>query len=276
MTGHLAAIYSRRHDMIRMLRSAKAPGRPYLLLATDELLPANFNFNNAPLHIVGLRTQSAKLATYSTWTPRTGKIEPETMELEFYDYGTPEGAAEMVSDPDDRRARVMLNMLLKNLIPNELPGAAAGCSRSGAGALQESVPLCGGAGSGSELRRIRARSAPQPWIRARILGNRHAVTGAFTARFARARRHEPDRRHHFRRKMPSAVLGSIKHQTGIAERSWSGSLWAPIKRIPAEMDRRRPRCQGSCGIPSPDFCTKNRCIGGLIMEKCFCNKDLTR
>jgi hypothetical protein len=127
MTGHLARIYSRRHNMIRMLRSARAPGRPYLLLATDELLPAKFNFNNAPLHIVGLRTESAKLATYSTWTPRTGEIEPETMELEFYDYGTPEGAAEMVSDPDDRRARVMLNMLLKNFIPNELrerlPGA---------------------------------------------------------------------------------------------------------------------------------------------------------
>jgi hypothetical protein len=127
MTGHLARIYSRRHNMIRMLRSARAPGRPYLLLATDELLPAKFNFNNAPLHIVGLRTESAKLATYSTWTPRTGNIEPETIEPEFYDYGTPEGAAEMVSDPDDRRARVMLNMLLKNFIPNELrerlPGA---------------------------------------------------------------------------------------------------------------------------------------------------------
>ena len=127
MTGDLAKIYSRRHNMIRMLRSARAPGRPYLLLATDELLPAKFNFNNAPLHIAGLRTERAKLATYSTWTPRTGKIEPETMELEFYDYRTPEGAAEMVSNPDDRRAWVMLNLLQRYFIPNELrerlPGA---------------------------------------------------------------------------------------------------------------------------------------------------------
>jgi arylsulfatase A-like enzyme len=138
MTGQLARIYSRRHNMIRMLRSARAPGRRHLLLATDELLPAKFNFNNAPLHIVGLRTESAKLATYSTWTPRTGKIEPETMELEFYDYGTPEGAAEMVSDPDDRRARVMLNMLLKNFIPNELrerlPGALGAAQELSKGA----------------------------------------------------------------------------------------------------------------------------------------------
>lgn len=103
-----------------MLRSAKAPGRPYLLLATDELVPAQLNFNNAPLHIAGMRTQSAKLATYSTWIPRTAEIAPGTMELEFYDYATPEGAAEMVSHPDDPRAREMRDRLLHDLIPNEL------------------------------------------------------------------------------------------------------------------------------------------------------------
>lgn len=120
MTGELAAIYGKRHDMVPMLRSAKAPGRPYLLLATDELVPAQLNFNNAPLHIAGMRTQSAKLATYSTWIPRTAEIAPGTMELEFYDYATPEGAAEMVNHPDDPRAREMRDRLLHDLIPNEL------------------------------------------------------------------------------------------------------------------------------------------------------------
>jgi uncharacterized sulfatase len=120
MTDRLAKIYGERHDMVPMLRSASAPGRPYLLLATDELIPANFNKNKAPLHIVGLRTQAAKLATYSTWTPSTGEIEPGTLASEFYDYSTPQGVAELANTPDDPRAQQMLNTLLENLIPNEL------------------------------------------------------------------------------------------------------------------------------------------------------------
>jgi uncharacterized sulfatase len=120
MTGRLAEIYGGRHDMVPMLRSASAPGRPYLLLATDELIPAQFNTAKYPIHIVGLRTQSAKLATYSTWTPRTGQIEPGTVELEFYDYATPQGAAELANNPDDPRAQQMANILLNDLIPNEL------------------------------------------------------------------------------------------------------------------------------------------------------------
>jgi hypothetical protein len=138
-------------------------------VATDEFVPAKLNFNNAPLHIAGMRTQSAKLATYSTWIPRTAEIEPGTMELEFYDYATPEGAVEMVSHPDDPRAREMRDRLLHDLIPNELRGKAARCSRGGAGTLQESVSLCGAPGSGPELGRIRAGSAQQTWVRARIL-----------------------------------------------------------------------------------------------------------
>jgi hypothetical protein len=138
-------------------------------VATDEFVPAKLNFNNAPLHIAGIRTEAAKLATYSSWRPETGEIEPATMELEFYDYGTEHGDAEMVSHPDDPRAREMRDRLLHDLIPNELRGKAARCSRGGAGTLQESVSLCGAAGPGSELGRIRAGSAQQTWVRARIL-----------------------------------------------------------------------------------------------------------
>lgn len=120
MTGRLARIYGGRHDMVPMLRSASAPGRPYVLLATDELVPAGVNTNKSPPHIVGVRTQSTKLATYSTWTPRTGQIEPGTVELEFYDYATPQGAAELANNPDDPRAQQMLKTLMNDLIPNEL------------------------------------------------------------------------------------------------------------------------------------------------------------
>jgi len=129
MTGRLASIYGLRHDMVPMLRSASAQGRPYVLLATDELIPGKLIYNNAPLHILGLRTASAKLGTYSKWTPRTGQIEPETTELEFYDYETPNGIQELTSTPNDPRAQEMLNLLLGSLLTNELrarlPGGLA-------------------------------------------------------------------------------------------------------------------------------------------------------
>ena len=120
MTGQLAEIYGRRHNMVRMLRSAAAPGRPYVLMATDELVPGFYFFNDAPPHVVGLRTDTAKLGTYSKWDPRTGQITPGSTELEFYDYSTADGTAELVSTPGDPRAPAMLDALLRDLIPNEL------------------------------------------------------------------------------------------------------------------------------------------------------------
>ena len=129
MRGRLAQIYGQRHNMLPMLKSASAEGRPYVLLATDELIPANLIYNDAPLHIVGLRTASAKLGTYSKWTPATGQIEPGTTELEFYDYDTPGGALELANTPNDPRAQRMLGLLFDRLIPDELrarlPGGLA-------------------------------------------------------------------------------------------------------------------------------------------------------
>jgi arylsulfatase A-like enzyme len=129
MTGRLAEIYGTRHDMVPMLQSASAPGRPYVLLASDELMPGKLIYNDAPLHIAGVRTPSAKLATYSKWTPATGQIEPETTELEFYDYNTPNGIQELTSTPDDPRAHDLQDLLFGQLIPDELrarlPGGLA-------------------------------------------------------------------------------------------------------------------------------------------------------
>jgi len=82
-----------------------------------------------PLHILGLRTASAKLGTYSQWTARTAQIEPGTTELEFYDYEIPDGIQELTSTPHDPRAQVMLNLLFDRLLTNELrarlPGGLA-------------------------------------------------------------------------------------------------------------------------------------------------------
>jgi len=127
MRGRLASIYSQRHNMLPMLKSANAAGRPHVLLVTDELVPGDLIYNNAPIHIAGLRTESAKLGTYANWVSETAQIIRGTMELEFYDYGTAEGAAELANTPDDPRAQRMLDLLLNRLIPDELqerlPGA---------------------------------------------------------------------------------------------------------------------------------------------------------
>jgi uncharacterized sulfatase len=164
MTGQLAQIYGQRHDMVSMLRSASAPGRPYVLLATDELVPGYFFYDGVPpLHVAAVRTQDAKLGTYSTWNPATGRIEPGSTQVEFYDYGTPEGILELVSNPQDPRARPLLNQLLNDLIPNELRAPLPG--RYGAAqtiskadyllfqALMLNLPGTGGS-AGDDLRNL--------------------------------------------------------------------------------------------------------------------------
>jgi uncharacterized sulfatase len=129
LKGQLGEIYGRRHDMTAMLKSADAPGRPYVLLATDELVPGYFNFNNAPQHIIGLRTQNAKLGTYAHWKNGTADIDTTTLETEFYDYATAAGRSELDSTPNAPRAGALLDKLLNDIIPNELratlPGALA-------------------------------------------------------------------------------------------------------------------------------------------------------
>ncbi len=124
--GHLAAIYGDRHDMISMLKSSKAPGRPYVLFATDEIVPEYLNFNLSPLHVLGLRTEDSKLGAYAHWVPLTSNFVG-TVQQEFYDYSTARGKLELDSTPGDARVQGLYENLTQNLIPNELqeplPGA---------------------------------------------------------------------------------------------------------------------------------------------------------
>jgi arylsulfatase A-like enzyme len=132
MKGDLATIYAKRHDMISMLKSASAQGRPYVLYATDEIVPdaVNVNFNRSPTHILGLRTQDTKLGVYSKWIPLTSTIIPSSQELEFYDYSTTDGQLELDNlayhHPDDPRIQSMAQYLLNDLVPNELQEALPG------------------------------------------------------------------------------------------------------------------------------------------------------
>ena len=92
--SHLAG----RLDLAAVLADPGAPGRDYILHATDETV-TEFAIEpyaaDAPLHIVALRTPQAKFATYSNW-PYEG-ITPKTegQETELYDYSTHSGRLEL-------------------------------------------------------------------------------------------------------------------------------------------------------------------------------------
>jgi hypothetical protein len=120
MTGDLAAIYRKRLNLLPMLQSASAPGRPYVVFTDDDPAPQVYNFNSSPVHIIGLRTPVAKLGVYADWIPGTTLIAPSTIQLEYYDYTTPGGLLETDNRKGDPDAIPLLVTLLTDVLPNEL------------------------------------------------------------------------------------------------------------------------------------------------------------
>ena len=91
------------------------------MYATDEIAPSYYNFNNCPTHVLGLRTQDAKLGVYSNWYTGTSTINPQTVQTEFYDYSTHGGQLELTNTAQsDPRAHQMYQLLVSEIIPNEL------------------------------------------------------------------------------------------------------------------------------------------------------------
>ena len=128
LAGDLASIYGERHDLLPMLQSSGAPGRSYVLLATDESAPGYTNFNDSPSHLVGVRTPDLKFGIYANWKDGTARIaDDDTLETELYDYSTKAGRAETHNRKHDPRIPALKDALLTNLIPNvlraPLPGA---------------------------------------------------------------------------------------------------------------------------------------------------------
>jgi uncharacterized sulfatase len=119
-------IYANRHDMYSMLKSRWAPGRSYVLFATDEIAPGYYNFNQSPTNILALRTNTSKVGVYSDWKPASTTIDPSTVQLEFYDYSTRGGQLELDNRPKDYRAEQGYDQLTQNYIPNELAAPLPG------------------------------------------------------------------------------------------------------------------------------------------------------
>jgi arylsulfatase A-like enzyme len=117
--SHIAA----RHDIVAMLGDPGAPGRPYVLHATDETV-TEFAMQphaaNAPLHVVALRTPQAKYATYSDFVPGTVKATAKGRETELYDYGTLAGRMELRNEAGRSRLEAGMVAELERAVRDEL------------------------------------------------------------------------------------------------------------------------------------------------------------
>ncbi len=87
-----------RADLAAILADPAAPGRRYVLHATDETV-TEYAIEpyaaDAPLHIVALRTPRAKYATYANWAEDSITPVAAGEEVELYDYSTNRGRLEL-------------------------------------------------------------------------------------------------------------------------------------------------------------------------------------
>jgi arylsulfatase A-like enzyme len=117
--AHLA----RRLDVAAILRDPHAPGRPYVMHATDEIV-TEFAVEryayNAPRHVIAARTEHAKIATYSHWDERSTAILGEAQEHEMYDYTTHAGRLELDNVAGSGPLYAQMSGLLARAIDDEL------------------------------------------------------------------------------------------------------------------------------------------------------------
>ncbi|WP_327144280.1 sulfatase-like hydrolase/transferase [Nocardia sp. NBC_01327] len=125
--AHLAG----RADIASICSDPSAPGRPWVLHATDEfsIEESTRPFDLAPpAHILALITPAAKLVTYSHFTDGTVDFDPtRPQEFELYDYSTDRGRLELDNLAGDNPLQRQLQDLLTNVaLPTEarapLPG----------------------------------------------------------------------------------------------------------------------------------------------------------
>lgn len=119
--AHLAT----RLDLAKICADPRAPGREWVLHATDENVTefaAEAYAADAPRHVVSLRSAAGKLTLYSNWRPDTTEVETAGQEYEFYDYSSEEGRLELSSQgqPGAPLEEELWQTLENDAIPNEL------------------------------------------------------------------------------------------------------------------------------------------------------------
>ncbi|KAF3888133.1 MULTISPECIES: sulfatase-like hydrolase/transferase [Nostocales] len=117
---------STRLDIAQILRQPYASGRSYILHTTDELILELVGellvLGKTPNHIIGYRTDKAKLGAYNFWRSGTIDIETKGMEIELYNYSTVRGQQELdnVSNSQPKLYKELVSNLFNDAIPNEL------------------------------------------------------------------------------------------------------------------------------------------------------------
>lgn len=66
------------------------------------------------------RSKTEKLVTYADWVTPTANIDPQSLQLEFYNYATAGGRAETANTPGDPQVPALRDQLLNTLLPNEI------------------------------------------------------------------------------------------------------------------------------------------------------------
>jgi arylsulfatase A-like enzyme len=122
--AHLA----NRLDLAEICANPQAPGREWVLHATDEDVTefaTEAYAADAPRHVVSLRSATGKLTLYSNWRPNTTEVESAGQEYEFYDYSSEEGRLELSSQgqPGAALEESLWETLENDAIPNELRAA---------------------------------------------------------------------------------------------------------------------------------------------------------
>ncbi len=112
-----------RLDLAAILADPQAPGRPYVIHATDEAV-TEFAIEpyaaDAPLHVVAVRTPAAKYATYSHWPDGTTAPLSAGQERELYDYRTHSGRLELHNSAGESPQQAELEQTLEEAVRHEL------------------------------------------------------------------------------------------------------------------------------------------------------------
>jgi arylsulfatase A-like enzyme len=120
---HRYAHLADRLDLSRILADPGAPGRSYVLHATDEIV-TEYAIEpyaaDAPLHLAAIRTPTAKYATYSHWPAEGTANLAEGQETELYDFGSHGGRLELENGAGASPLEGSLRALLARASAEEL------------------------------------------------------------------------------------------------------------------------------------------------------------
>lgn len=112
-----------RADLAAILADPNAPGRPYVMHATDETV-TEFAVEpyaaDAPRHVIALRTPDAKYATYSNWAPDGIDVALDGQERELYDYSDGDGRLELHNSAGESTLEGPLSTTLEDAMQREL------------------------------------------------------------------------------------------------------------------------------------------------------------